>query len=54
MGVAGAGTLLAGLPKEQIVLLSLVTTALQSVVAGLLSIGAWFWLKPLARASRVK
>jgi hypothetical protein len=54
MGVAGAGTLLAGLPKEQIVLLSLVTTALQSVVAGLLSIGVWFWLKPLARASRVK
>lgn len=40
MGVAGAGTLV-GLPTEQIVLLSLLTTALQSVVAAVLGGVGW-------------
>jgi hypothetical protein len=43
MGVAGAGALV-GLPPEQIVLLSLLTTALQSVVAGALGGAGWLWM----------
>lgn len=48
MGVAGAGTLV-GLPTQQIVLLSLVTTALQTAVAGAISAVAWWWVRPKAR-----
>lgn len=47
VGVAGAGVAV-GLLKEQVVLLSLVTTALQSVVAGIIAIVVWPMVRPRA------